>query len=190
MLLSAVYLQLSSWAASQVLIAKDRTLAIGAGVFLCVFMFVAFSFGESAGLTGLGTQVWPWLYGNREAAVEIGPQLLLMALLKVAFTAGFSGLGFKGGEVTPMLVVGSFCGVYLANISEPIIAVIAFSTIWGVTARRPLVAAALGYEYFGGAALAAGFIAFLSLKLGDLIFTAALFKSEKVRNAWHRGLYD
>lgn len=189
-LLSAIFLQILARTAAMVSIATDRSLLFGAGGFLGFFTFVAFFFGEMAGLTGLGSQVWPSLYGSETAALEIGPQLLLLAILKVAFTAGFSGLGFKGGEVTPMLVVGTFCGVYLATVSVPILAVIAFSTVWGVTARRPFVAAALGYEYFGGAAIAAGLVTFLSLKLGDAIFKSRFIKNEKVRNAWQCGLYD
>lgn len=144
-------------------------------------------------MTGLGTQVWPWLYKDDSPSVAIGPSLLLLALLKVTFTAGFSGLGFKGGEVTPMLAVGSLLGVFISTmsvVSTPVLSVIGFSAVWGVSARRPLVAAALGYEYFGMAAVLAGVLTYFGLKLGDAVFQSQLIKNEKVRDAWHRGLYD
>lgn len=190
---SASFLLISSSVTSRVQIMSDRSLAFSASVFLAVFMLVAFHFGDAAGLTGLGIQIWPWLYSGEGPPIEIGPTLLLLAILKVTFTAGFSGLGFKGGEVTPMLAVSSLIGVFLSTApmgSIPVISAIGFSCIWGVSARRPLVAAALGYEYFGGAAVFAGLITYISLKLGDAIFNSGFLRSEKVRSAWHNGLYD
>lgn len=190
---SALFLIASSWVSSKVPGLSDRNLVVRATLFLVVFMAAALFFGDKSGLTGLGAQSWSWLYMNDSPAIAIGPALLLLAFLKVAFTAGFSGFGFKGGEVTPMLAVGSFLGVFLSTIpmvSTPIVSVIGFSAVWGVSARRPLVAAALGYECFGGAAVFAGAITYLSLKVGDAIFQSSLMKNDKVRDAWHRGLYD
>lgn len=191
--LSALFLFAASWLAAKVPEWSDRTLAVRAAVFLVVFMLAALYFGDASGLTGLGAQSWSWLYKGDSPAAAIGPTLLVLAFLKVAFTAGFSGFGFKGGEVTPMLAAGSFLGVFLSTIPiapTPIVSVIGFSAVWGASARRPLVAAALGYECFGGAAVFAGVLVYFSLKLGDTVFQSGLLRNEKVRDVWHRGLYD
>lgn len=188
--LSLVFLIISGWVSSHVNQLSERKLISVAAWFLVIFAVFGFLLGEESGLPGLGIQLWPSIFESGSLAAKSGAALFGLAVLKSVFTAGFTGLGFKGGEVTPLLAIGSLCGVLIGSMFDsplaPIYSALGFSMLWGVTARRPLVAATLGFEYFGEAALIAGGLVWVSLKCGDLVVS----RYEKVRGVWHHGLYD
>jgi len=158
--------------------------------FLAIFAVFGFLLGEESGLPGFGVQLWPSIFENGSLASKGTAAIFGLAILKSVFTAGFTGLGFKGGEVTPLLAIGSLCGILIGTKLDssliPFFFALGFSMVWGVSARRPLVAAFLGFEYFGEAALVAGVLVWICLKFGDLVVS----RNEKVRGVWRHGLYD
>ncbi len=170
---------------------NDRRLALVTLLFLILFATVGYLLGEKSGLPGLGTQPWATLLGSdlKSAPLPIigAGTLFFWAVLKIIFTAGFTGLGFKGGEVTPLIAVGTLIAAAMVTETSTFFLAIGFSAVWGVSARRPLVAAALGFEYFGEAALLAGIVTWSALKLGDFLIPS---RFEVIRGAWRRGLYD
>ncbi len=190
-LLSLVFLVLSSYVALSTRELNDRRLALVTLLFLILFATVGYLLGEKSGLPGLGTQPWATLLGSdlKSAPLPIigAGTLFFWAVLKIIFTAGFTGLGFKGGEVTPLIAVGTLIAAAMVTETSTFFLAIGFSAVWGVSARRPLVAAALGFEYFGEAALLAGIVTWSALKLGDFLIPS---RFEVIRGAWRRGLYD
>ncbi len=77
-------------------------------------------------------------------------------ILKILFTAITIGVGFKGGEIVPALVVGAtFAGALAGEISFNIVvaAHIAIVVMFATITKVPLAAIVLGIELFGPYAL-------------------------------------
>lgn len=73
-------------------------------------------------------------------------------LKKIIATASSLGFGFKGGEATPLFLIGSHAGAYVANeLALPIslAAAIGFVALYGGLAKTPLTAMFMGIELFG-----------------------------------------
>ncbi len=83
------------------------------------------------------------------------PGLQVFAL-KLVFTAVTLGFGFYGGEVTPLLVIGSTLGAALATIlGVPIalLAAIGYVAVFAGAANTPLACTVMAVELFGRQAL-------------------------------------
>lgn len=73
-------------------------------------------------------------------------------ILKIGFTAYFVGIGFSGGEVTPLFAIGSSLGILLASIfSLPLTIVggIGYAFVFGNATNAYFAAAILAVEVFG-----------------------------------------
>lgn len=76
-------------------------------------------------------------------------------LFKLVLTALTLGVGFKGGEVTPLFVIGATLGATLGGpLGEPpaFLAALGFVAVFGAAANTPLACIVMGVELFGGAA--------------------------------------
>jgi H+/Cl- antiporter ClcA len=74
-------------------------------------------------------------------------------LLKLLFTAITLGTGFKGGEVTPLFVIGATLGHAFAVLTgQPpaIFAALGFAAVFAGAANTPLACTIMGIELFGG----------------------------------------
>lgn len=73
-------------------------------------------------------------------------------LLKLLLTAVTLGVGFKGGEVTPLFVIGATLGVTLANplgLPPDMLAALGFIAVFAAAANTPLACIIMGAELFG-----------------------------------------
>ena len=97
-------------------------------------------------------------------------------ILKLIFTAITLGTGFRGGEVTPLFVIGATLGHTLGVImGEPpeLFAAIGFVAVFGAAANTPIACLLMGIELFGGA---------IALPYGIVCILAYIFSG-------HRGIY-
>jgi len=100
----------------------------------------------------------------------------LAFLFKLVLTAVTLGVGFKGGEVTPLFVIGATLGVALSGIIplEPdFLAALGFTAVFAAAANTPVACVIMGAELFGGGAILYGGIA---------VFVACTISG-------HRGIY-
>ncbi len=75
-------------------------------------------------------------------------------LLKFLFTAVTLGFGFKGGEVTPLFVIGALLGAALAPVlgmPVPFAAAVGYVTVFAAASNTPLASLIMGVELFGSA---------------------------------------
>lgn len=89
---------------------------------------------------------------------------------KVLFTVVTLGFGFKGGEVTPLFVIGALLGSALApvlGLPIPFLAAVGFVSLFAAASNTPLASLLLGVELFGapfaGPVLLAAFPAYVLL---------------------------
>jgi H+/Cl- antiporter ClcA len=71
------------------------------------------------------------------------------------FTAVTLGLGFKGGEVTPLFFIGATLGNALAHVLPlpfPLLAGMGFCAVFGGAANTPVASTLLAVELFGSEA--------------------------------------
>ena len=74
-------------------------------------------------------------------------------LLKIILTALTLGFGFKGGEVTPLFVIGAMLGSTLALIFQlptDFMAALGFIAVFAGATNTPLACTLMGVEMFGG----------------------------------------
>jgi len=86
------------------------------------------------------------------------------------------GFGFKGGEVTPLFVIGAMLGNTLALIFQlpaDFMAALGFIAVFAAAANTPLACIVMAVELFGGGPL-----------LGVAITTVVAYAS-----SGHRGIY-
>lgn len=72
---------------------------------------------------------------------------------KFLFTVVTLGFGFKGGEVTPLFVIGALLGAALApalGLPVPFIAAIGFIGVFAAASNTPIASTFMGIELFGG----------------------------------------
>lgn len=72
--------------------------------------------------------------------------------IKFLFTTVTLGFGFKGGEVTPLFVIGSLLGVTLApvlGLPGPFIAAVGFIAVFAAASNTPIASTLMGIELFG-----------------------------------------
>jgi H+/Cl- antiporter ClcA len=95
---------------------------------------------------------------------------------KLLLTAITLGVGFKGGEVTPLFVIGATLGVTLAgplDLSRDFLGALGFVAVFAAAANTPLACVAMGAEIFGGS--------------GIIYFGIAVFIAYAISG--HRGIY-
>jgi H+/Cl- antiporter ClcA len=95
----------------------------------------------------LGTVWLPRIYGG-----TVIPTWAFAA--KVLFTVVCLGFGYKGGEVTPLFVIGALLGMALApvfGLPPPFLATIGFIALFAAASNTPLASTLMGIELFGGA---------------------------------------
>jgi H+/Cl- antiporter ClcA len=117
--------------------------AILAGLFLTCLLSVPL-FAESRGL-GSAYLLRPFEEGSS-----------YFAYLKLFATSLSLGLGFKGGEATPLFLIGSQAAANLADVvSLPagFLAALGFASLYSGLTKTPLSGMAMGYELFGPSAL-------------------------------------
>ena len=71
---------------------------------------------------------------------------------KFLFTVVTLGFGFKGGEVTPLFVIGSLLGAALATtfaLPAPFLAAVGFIAIFAAASNTPIASTLMGIELFG-----------------------------------------
>ncbi len=163
------------------------------GATLVLFYIVGFSQSEGMGLPGLGVSAFDRLAGldpSQSMVWYFHP--VSIAVAKVALTAGFVGIGVRGGELTPLLAAGSMLAVGLGlffGIPVSGLVAIGFPLVWGIAARRPVTAGVLAMEVFGsggwgGLGVITMLLVVIGLKLGDKLL------KNKDPGTWRRGLYD
>jgi H+/Cl- antiporter ClcA len=116
--------------------------AILAGLFLATLLSVSY-FSESRGLGSV--------YLIRPFTEDANA----FAYLKLIATSFSLGLGFKGGEATPLFLIGSHAAANLKDIvSLPIgfLSALGFTSLYTGLTKTPLTGMALGYELFGPSA--------------------------------------
>lgn len=72
--------------------------------------------------------------------------------LKFLFTVVTLGFGFKGGEVTPLFVIGALLGTALApafGLPVPFIAAVGFIAVFAAASNTPIASTLMGIELFG-----------------------------------------
>jgi len=97
-------------------------------------------------------------------------------LLKLVLTSVTLGMGFKGGEVTPLFVIGATLGVTLAGplgLSPDFLAALGFIAVFAAAANTPLACVAMGAELFSTS--------------GIIYFGIAVFVAYTISG--HRGIY-
>ncbi len=106
----------------------------------------------------LGTRIYNGLSLPLLASAFDGGDVPTLAFLfKLGLTALTLGVGFKGGEVTPLFVIGATLGVTLAGVlplPPDTLAALGFVAVFGAAANTPLACVLMGAELFGGDGIA------------------------------------
>lgn len=148
-------------------------LAAGSAFGLAARLFVAVSHGTSRlvksriawaparpALGGIAVAVCIALAGTRYAGLGVPvisesfvqPVLPWDFLLKLLLTALTVGVGFKGGEVTPLFFVGATLGNALApvlGLPFPLLAAMGLAAVFAAAANTPLACIVMAMELFG-----------------------------------------
>jgi H+/Cl- antiporter ClcA len=101
-----------------------------------------------------------------DAAFAGGDVPHLAFLFKLILTAVTLGVGFKGGEVTPLFVIGATLGVTLAGplgLEPDFLASLGFTAVFAAAANTPIACVIMGAELFGtGTILYSGIAIFIA----------------------------
>ncbi len=119
-----------------------RPLVGGAAV-IALFLVL-----REGGYLNLGLPFLDAIFQQHTATV---PWAFAAKLLITCVTLGF---GFKGGEVTPIFVIGSLLGAALApvlHVPVPFLAAIGFIAMEAAASNTPLASVVMGVELFGAA---------------------------------------
>lgn len=101
----------------------------------------------------LGTRAYNGLSLPLLAEAFNGSEIPMFAFLfKLILTAVTLGVGFKGGEVTPLFVIGATLGVTLSGplgLPADTLAALGFVAVFAAAANTPLACIIMGIEIFG-----------------------------------------
>jgi H+/Cl- antiporter ClcA len=117
-------------------------LRIAAGAVLVLLLFLILRDPNYLGLS--------LLLAHRPLNGEIMPSYAFA--LKMLLTMVTLGFGFKGGEVTPLFVIGALLGSALAplfGIPVTAIAAIGFVSVFAAASKTPIACTIMGVEIFG-----------------------------------------
>ncbi len=109
------------------------------------------------GLLGLGYLCTDFLrYRNMGRPLMVGAfeksAAIQDALYKISFTALSLGSGFKGGEVTPLFVIGSLLGSWTTqwnSLPVEFCAALGFAAVFSGAAKLPVTCSVIAFELFG-----------------------------------------
>lgn len=90
-----------------------------------------------------------WLPRVFEGTAPVPPWAFALKFLFTALTLGF---GYKGGEVTPLFVIGALLGTSLApflGLPAPYLAAVGFIALFAAASNTPIASMAMGIELFG-----------------------------------------
>ena len=133
---------LARWTQRLIVSPYLRALAGGLAVMALTLAF------RSTDYLNLGTIWLPKVFEGT------GPVPFWAFAAKFLFTAITLGFGFKGGEVTPLLVIGSLLGAALApafGLPVPFIAAVGFIAVFAAASNTPIASTLMGIELFGAA---------------------------------------
>jgi len=129
----------------------------------------------------LGT---PWLPRVFEGLAPVSPGAFAVKFLFTAVTLGF---GFKGGEVTPLFVIGSLLGATLApalGLPVPFIAAVGFIAVFAAASNTPIASTFMGIELFGsgftGPLVITSFLAYV------LVGHRGIYGGHRIQTSKHR----
>jgi H+/Cl- antiporter ClcA len=101
----------------------------------------------------VGTNAYVGLSQPLLAAALTGAGVPLLAFLwKLVFTGLTVGSGFKGGEITPLFIMGATLGSTLApalGVPPPLLASVGFAAVFAGASNTPIASALMGMELFG-----------------------------------------
>jgi H+/Cl- antiporter ClcA len=142
-LIARVYSRLESiiYSASDKLPVQAYQKAILAGIILMVLFQFSF-FQESIGL-GSAYLLRPFSEHFNDG---------IFAVQKLVATCLSIGLGFKGGEATPLFLIGAHATAGIANyimLPGPFLAAIGFTCLYMGLTKTPIAAMFMGVELFG-----------------------------------------
>ncbi|HJU82697.1 MAG TPA: chloride channel protein [Holophagaceae bacterium] len=125
-------------------------------------VILLFSLLRDQGYLNLGL---PFLDRVFAQQAPVAPWAFAAKLVLTAVTVGF---GFKGGEVTPIFVMGTLLGAALApalHLPPTFLAAVGFITLFAAASNTPIASLAMGIELFGAAFAAplalTGFLAYV-----------------------------
>ncbi|MDP2876472.1 MAG: chloride channel protein [Holophaga sp.] len=133
--------RLARWTRSRLVNPYLRALLGGLAVIALAAVF------RSTDFLNLGTI---WLPRVFEGSAPIPPWAFAAKFLFTVVTLGF---GFKGGEVTPLFVIGALLGAALAPILGlpiPFVAAVGFIAMFAAASNTPIASTLMGIELFGG----------------------------------------
>jgi H+/Cl- antiporter ClcA/CBS-domain-containing membrane protein len=186
------YPRLDLYAVDALLVA--RVAVAGAAFGLCSALFIEFTHGVSTFLSRtvgprgwlkpflggcvivtlvalVGTRAYVGLSQPLLAAALTGGGISLLAFLwKLVFTGLTVGSGFKGGEITPLFIIGATLGAVLApalGVPPPLLAAVGFAAVFAGASNTPIASALMGLELFGGG----GFVCMLVGTVVSYIFS-------------------
>jgi len=126
----------------------------------CAVVVLALVFGRE--YLNLGTDWLP------QVLFPEAPVVPWAFALKFLFTAVTLGFGFKGGEVTPLFVIGALLGAALApllGMPVPFTAAVGYVTVFAAASNTPVASVIMGVELFGaafaGPLVLTGFLAYV-----------------------------
>lgn len=115
-----------------------RTMAGGAVIMFAIILSDAYEY------TGLGLQVIEDAFKQTQG--------LQVFLLKIVFTTFALGVGFKGGEVTPLFFIGATLGSalnWIMPLPVSFLAALGFVAVFAGAANTPLACIVMSMELFG-----------------------------------------
>lgn len=125
-------------------------------------MLALFLLFPDEGHLNLGLPFLEWIFHAHAPAAP-------WAFAKLAFTCVTLGFGFKGGEVTPLFVIGTLVGAALAPVfgwPPPFAAALGMTGLFAAASNTPLASLLLGIEFFGpGFAAPLALLCFLAFVL-------------------------
>ncbi len=133
--------RLARWTRSRLVNPYLRALLGGLAVIALAAVF------RSTDFLNLGTI---WLPRVFEGSAPVPPWAFAAKFLFTVVTLGF---GFKGGEVTPLFVIGALLGAALAPILGlpiPFVAAVGFIAMFAAASNTPIASTLMGIELFGG----------------------------------------
>ncbi|HLO68613.1 MAG TPA: chloride channel protein [Holophaga sp.] len=126
----------------------------------CAVVLLALLFGRD--YLNLGTD---WLPQVLFPEAPVAPWAFALKFLFTTVTLGF---GFKGGEVTPLFVIGALLGAALApllGMPVPFTAAVGYVTVFAAASNTPVASVIMGVELFGaafaGPLVLTGFLAYV-----------------------------
>ena len=126
----------------------------------------------------------PWLPRVFEGAGAVPPWAFAV---KLGFTVVTVGFGFKGGEVTPLFVIGALLGAAMApilGVPVPFLAAVGFIAVFAAASNTPIASTFMGIELFGAGL--AGPLALTSFLAYVLVGHRGIYGGNRIHTSKHR----